>query len=214
MDIDLNEFPGNSKRDPPTEDPAEEVRPPLEKIVTTRVEKKDARWYDRLAETLFGAGESAGAIIGSLFQEIVVPAAKDMFVDFINHGIERAIYGEESRPGRRRSSRRDEYVPYDKASYKTERESSKRSITSGGSHDFDKLIIGSKREADEVLYRMREYADKYDEVTVSDFLELVGEPTSPIDRRWGWTVDTIQGARVLPSRGGHFVALPPTKRLD
>lgn len=216
MDINLSDFPGNPKKNPPPEDQPEEApRPAIEKVSVTVVKTKK-RWYDRLAETFFGQGENAKSVWDYLIQDILVPAAKDTITDMVSSGFERLIYGEEARPRGRGPIRRggDNHTPYDKASYRTPTRGTQSRGVPRGNHNFDDLALSSRREADEVLFRMREYAYQYKEVTVSDFLELLGEPTTPVDHYWGWTLDTLKAANVGPVRGGFVVLLPPTIRLE
>ena len=78
-------------------------------------------------------------------------------------------------------------------------------------HNFDGIILESRREAEEVIDRLGDLIDNYDAATVSDLYELVGITGSFTDDKWGWT--DIRSAGIRRVREGYLLQLPRTEPL-
>lgn len=79
-------------------------------------------------------------------------------------------------------------------------------------HDFDEIILATRAEGNEVIRRMDDLIQKYEQVTVSDLYQLVDIAPSFTDEKWGWT--DIREARVERTRAGYLLDLPRPELLD
>lgn len=67
--------------------------------------------------------------------------------------------------------------------------------------------FNSRREAEEVLCRMREIVDTYGVVLRADFYDLVGEECSYTDNKYGWYEGGIKSATIYRSVGKYILTL-------
>lgn len=166
--------------------------------------------------------KSIGALI---FTTVVVPAAKDMFFDAIKEGSSRAIYGETS--GRRGGSPvgniRKPQTSYGSVfrsggssiASRLQEDEVRRTISdrAKSTHDFGReIVIKDRADAEEVLYNLAGLIKDYGTASVNDLYEMVEITGSFTDHRWGW--DDVSRARVVHTRDGYILDLPPTKELE
>ena len=75
----------------------------------------------------------------------------------------------------------------------------------------DVYILQSREEAEEVLTQLRDILEKYGQVTVADYKELVGVSGSYIENKRGWT--DLSNAQIDQTFNGWTVVLPGPKDL-
>lgn len=211
------EFPSNSQS--PKKAPKE--REKLEPVVTGEVTMRKKPLGKRIKEAFIG-GDDARSVIGYVWSDVMLPAAKDMFVDSIQQGAERAIYGE-SRGGRRRgtssafgNAMNQAYTSYRSAgsnarqSQPTRRDVSDRSRQT---HNFGEIEFDTRADAVDVLDNMFAIVSQFEQVTVMDLYDLAGYTSKFTDENYGWT--DIRGSQVRRTRGGGYVIdLPPPIALN
>jgi hypothetical protein len=78
-------------------------------------------------------------------------------------------------------------------------------------HDFDEIVLSSRREAEDVIDRLFDLVGQYGSATVSDLYELVGLPSTHTDNKWGW--EDARGAGVTRVRNGYLLDLPEPEPL-
>ena len=78
-------------------------------------------------------------------------------------------------------------------------------------HDFDEIILDTRREAEEVLSRLYDILSKYEVVTVSDLYDLTGIDSNYTDQDWGWT--ELRGSQIVNVRNGYLLDLPKPEPL-
>lgn len=169
----------------------------------------------QLKETFVG-GDINGAMQYVIFG-VLIPAAKDAIADAGAQGIERLIFGESRKASRRGAppSGRNGYVSYNHMGMGRPSEADQRrsmSRKARATHDFDEIVLNERSDAEQVIESMFDLLSQYDSVNVGDFYELIGEPSSAIDRKWGWT--SLQGAGVARVRNGYLLNLPDPEPLD
>lgn len=210
-------FPSNSHgplNKGPKKEKAEKV---VEKIVTGEVIQKPKSLGRRFKELFIGDG-SKGAM-QYVFGDVLIPAIKNMFVDAISKGAERAVYGESSF----RRNRMD-YTGRSRIQYSTpiDRGYSPRGRSVSlpdqppyrvGSRrqDAGEIILVSRAEAEMVLERLADLVNDYEAASVADLHELVGLPHSYVDNSWGWT--SLGGADIRQIREGFLLDLPQAEPL-
>lgn len=209
----MDEFPSNSRR-PRKEEPDERGRDKklVKKVVSGEVVRRKKPVSKRFREAIIGDEETS--VSEFLLHEVIIPNIKDLIYDVVNMGVERRLFGDDLR-GRQRSRSRGRgpsHTPYDRISRGRD-ERPQLSRQARARHDFGEIIIDSRAEALEVLDGMYELLEKYEQVTVGNLLELVGEPSNYTDERYGWT--DLQGSGVRRASGGGFMLdLPRTEDLE
>ena len=83
--------------------------------------------------------------------------------------------------------------------------------SSSGSRE-DLYILSSREEAEEVLATLHDILEKYGQVTVVDYKELVGVSSSYTENKRGWT--DLSDAHVERTFDGWVVVLSDYKDLD
>ena len=88
--------------------------------------------------------------------------------------------------------------------------SSQRTVSTRAraTHDFDDIILESKYEAEDVLDKMVDAIDRYEQCTVGDLYDLIGETPNFADQNYGWT--NLASASVRRDRQGYVLVLPRT----
>ena len=216
--MDSEDLPSNSRsrnvRDP------KEAKKEVPKVITGEVVRRKKPVGKKFRELFFGGDtKTVGQYI---FLEVLIPAAKAAIDDVVKLGIERILYGE-SRPGRRstnyqRPSQTGTYVGYNRFARggapwdREQREEPRMSRRSRATHDFDEIILATRVEAEEVIDRLFDLVSRYDQATVSDLYDLVGQPSQFTDEKWGWT--DIRGAGVTRISSGYLLDLPKPQPLD
>ena len=202
------DYPSNSMNAKQPPEPTASTKK-VERVTRTEVVKRKKPLGKRFAETFLG-GDARG--VGSyVMLDVLLPAFKDMVADAMTMGVEKMLWGEarsRSRTATRVGGLVGGGVNYNK-------------IGSGGwrpdprsprsARDSDEYIIETRVEAEHVLDSMVKLMEKYDQVTVSDLKDLVGETAAYTDNKWGWT--DLRGADIRRIREGYLLKLPPADTL-
>lgn len=78
---------------------------------------------------------------------------------------------------------------------------------------FSDYIIEDREDAANTLFLMTEYADKYGQVSVAEYYELIGVGMDPTDYGYGWLHEEIMRATMRPTAGGFIIQFPPALPL-
>lgn len=217
-----DEFPGNSQRRLPGKVmPAEEKAPEkvVTKVVSGTVERRKPSLGKRFKNIFLGGDTQS--VKDYVVGDVIVPALKDTIADAVTGAIERIVFGENARPARSRRGVIGQAGQFNYAGI-----SARNAVAAVGpsqrptlsrharmTHTFDEVIFPTRADAEAVLSQMFEMLDKFEVVTVSDFLELSGVSGNFTDHKFGW-VD-LRGIQARRSRGGGYILdLPPTEPID
>lgn len=209
-------LPSNTHKD--KEESATDDREKLPQITTEAGVPRKKTLGRKFKEAV--TGDDARSVVNYVFFDVVVPAAKNMFMDAINEGLSRALWGD-ARRGRSiigGSSGTNNYVPYNKLGSNPQRVASTstgRSISQQGraTHNFDEIVLSSRGEAEVVLATLLDRIQKYQVATVSDLYDLVGITGSFQDDAWGWT--NLAGSTIdRAGREGYLLSLPRPEPLN
>ena len=74
------------------------------------------------------------------------------------------------------------------------------------------VILKSREDAELVLDRMNEILAEFGSITVMNLKELIGAPTTHVDRNWGWT--DLTNTEFHQVREGYLLTFPPVKKLN
>lgn len=208
-------FPGNSRQGKPEPENGKKISKIVEGDVVRRKQSLGKRFG-----SLFIAGDSR-TVSQYVFLDVLLPAAKDMIADAFSQGVERMIFGE-SRPTSRRAgtSAGSGYVSYNRYATAARTPGPPRDTNPAGrmsrqaraAHNFDEIILPTRREAEEVLDFLHDLLTRYETVSVSDLYELVGETGNFTDEKWGWT--DLSGSSVTRVHDGYLLNLPRPVPID
>lgn len=201
-------------------DVEEMEKKPLERVVAVQPKKVKRNLIGRLVMGVLGPDGAEG--IGEyVAEEIVKPALKNIVVDVVTSGINQLMYGERGGQHRGGGYQRTNYSQnygrqhdYQRTSYNQSYESRQYSAPraiSRNRHGVEEYLIEDRYDASHVLTTLTEHADNYNTVSVADYYDLIGVPSVYTDNSYGWTMDTIVRATIMPVRGGYVIKFPPTE---
>lgn len=182
----------------------------VEKVVKGKVIKRKKSVGRRLSETFLE--DDSQNVMDYIIYDVLIPSAKETLSNVVTNGLEMLLFGEAkgSRTTRDRGKSRVSYQSYYESDDHRPRSRGRGRRTC---HDFDDIILDSRGEAEEVLSSLVDLIDRYDQVTVGDFYDLVGISSSYTDSKWGW--DNLAAAYIERARGGgYIIRLPKTIVLD
>jgi len=211
----MMDFPGNSNK---SQEPKQKPKPEkkIEKVTTGEVIKRKKSVGARLKDFFGGDMRSVARYVAG---DVLLPAMKNMLVDTIESGARRAIYGDS--PAARRRGPVDVHRPrvsYNSPIDRTYNRQQGAMLPHQPPHygpsrrqTVGDVILSSRNEADIVVERMKDILDQYDSVSIADFYELVGLPSSHVDHIWGWADLGYVGVRQI--REGYVIDLPAANPL-
>lgn len=183
----------------------------IEKVIKGEVVVKKKNLGQKIKDTFVEA--DFRSVARYVVSDVLIPAARNMIVDASTKGIERMMYGD--RAPHRRPGFGPPRMTYGGSPLRTDyRSPATRPPVQGarfpraGQQDF---VLESKDEAMNVLQSMHDILEMYEEVSVADFHELMGLPTSHVDQKWGWR--NLVNSNVKPIREGWLIDLPPVEPI-
>ena len=208
------DFPPNTDKQRELEARSEKK---VEQVITTPVVIKEPG-IGRKLKTIFFGGEfkSAGQFVVS---DIILPTLRNMFVDSVSGAAQRVAWGDSMRNRNRRPEMRSR-ITYNAAPPQTQRPYSAilpnqapryPSVRPVNHREANDILIVSREEANLVLERLIDIVDKYEVASLADLYDLIGQPSSPIDNKWGWTY--LNTAEIRQTRNGYLLELPPMEEL-
>lgn len=199
----MDDYPANSDRSKLGETESEPKK--VERVTTSDPIVRKKGLGRKFKDTFFG-GDGRTAIQYVWFS-VLIPAAKDALAEAGAQGIEKLIFGETRRQRGGPPSGPLGHVSYHRYSRPRQSEPPRQiSQRARSQHDFDEIILPSRQEADEVVERMFDLVDRFDEATVADLYELVGIRSTHTDHKWGWT--DVRGTGTIKVRDGYLISLP------
>lgn len=213
------EFEGNSnsakRSGAPVKKTAEPVKKVEQKVSAGAVVRKKQPISKRLKEHFFPSRDES--VSDYVVFGVLLPAAQNAISEAVSQGIDIIMFGEASRGSRRTRARtRTEYsrmsgrrpAPWEQQEDPREQVSRRARAT----HSFDLFVIPERGDAEEVLDELINCLSQYDQVTVGDFYDAIGETKEFTDENYGWT--TLAGTRIIAAgRDGWVIDLPPTELL-
>ena len=205
----MNDFKPNSHRFKEEQKSAAKEKKKVEKIVTGKVKTKKKNEISKFADVFIS--EDASNVKSYIFMDVLVPAIKKAVSDIVTDGIDMILYGSTGHSSKRSSSSGASYVSYRSYSDRDRDRRHESRYSTRSRYSFDDIILDSKREAEEVLDRMDELIDSYDQVTVADLYDLIGVTGNYTDNKYGW--DNLSNADVVRVPDGYKLKLPRVKAL-
>ena len=205
-------YPSNSRN---SKTAKQDQRPKVTKITKGTVVKRKKSLGARFMETF--VGESVDNVMSYVIHDVLVPAAKSMFEESINRGLEMMLHGQ-TRGNNTVRDKGKSYVSYNSYSNQRTSNNSNRQTSreiparSRHLHSFDDIVLKSRGEAEEVLSHLVDLTIDYDRASVSDLYDLVGVTGEFTDNKYGWT--NLESASVSRTRDGYLLNMPKVIILD
>ena len=188
-------------------------KPKQEKIVTGVVVEKKPGFGHKLKSLFFGGGFKG--TLQFVAADVLLPAVRNLFVDTVEAGARRAVYGESASARRRglgpqygsriqynsplHRERNPAYLPDQPSRLKPIR------------RDTNDFILSTREEAEHILERLLDIVSQYEVASLADLYDLAGLPSSPVDNKWGWSY--LNNAEIRQVREGYLLDLPPTEEI-
>lgn len=193
-----------NERQPTDIKPREEKR--VGKVIKGNARMRKKNEVSKFADVFIS--EDINNVKSYILLDVLVPSLKKAFSDIIKNGIDMLLYGTvtDKRNGSiaGRVSYRDYY---DRNKDNTYGSGYSNSYRSRAKLSYEDIVLDSRGEAEEVLYRMDEILDAYGVVRVADLFDLVGITGDFTDNNYGWT--NICSAEPVRLRdGGYALRLP------
>jgi len=182
----------------------------VEKVVTGDVVTRKQSNKGKVKSAFLG-GEFKGAL-RYITADVLLPAFRNLMVDATTKGIERIVYGE-TNPSRRPTqySNRVQYnnpIRRDASIYMPDQAPKYRTQVKPRSNE---IILASREEAEKVLERLIDIAERYEVASLADLYELCGLQSAHTDNKWGWTY--LNNAEIIQIREGHLLSLPEIEQI-
>lgn len=202
-------FPGNSYNGIAAK------KPMPEKSLEQVAKGKEVTKKRKLGDFLFAS--DIKSVFGYIFEDILIPAAKDMLSDLVGGAVNMMLFGD--RKGRRSESRDDRsrnYTDYSRYSgRKRDDDDDDRRPTRGRPSELVKEIAFDYRDdAERVRKRLRNQIDDCDGhyVTVNDYYQFAGSSPDYTKRKFGWY--NLDDVDIVRTRDGFVVDLPKPQVLN
>lgn len=208
----MEQFPSNSHNiGGPKKPPAE--RPAVEPVITGKAIKRKIPLGQRFKKLFFGG--DAKSVVRYVMGEVLIPAAKNMFVDTVEQGAKRMVYGD-SAP--RRSSplfgqpRFSYNRPVDRGvPLSTMLPGQPPRYPTASRQPSNEMLYYSRDDAERVLEGLRDIIDKYQVVSVADLNALSNLPSAYTDNSWGWF--NLSRVDIHQTHEGFVLILPQAEQL-
>lgn len=200
------DYQGNSKKH---KEKKEKPEKDIQKVVanTVVVQKKPlgTKFKDLFIEADFKS------VVFSVVTNVVIPEIKNMIVDAAHQGMQNLIYGSVNARYRRPAgggpaSRMMYNSPVSRVSYQEPRNAPPISVSPRSRAIQEEFLISSREDAEEVLQKLSELLDGYDVVTVGDLYGILGQSSTPVDEKWGWS--SLDNIGIKQVRDGFLLVLP------
>lgn len=188
-------------------------------VLKGKVVRRKKSLGTRFKESFLG-GE-AQDVGGYIVFDILIPTLKELALQIVNEGLEKALWQGRERSGRTRISvgrPRHDYGGYSR-SRDDDRDRDRRgrrdiSRRTRENHTFEDIILDTRDDANDALDAMDDKIDRYKAASVGDLYNFLGITPDHTDEKWGWTADTFRRAKAVQVRDGFLLDLPPTEPLD
>lgn len=151
--------------------------------------------------------EDINSVKSYLFESVIVPTLKNLFVDFVTNGANMLVNGEAR--GSRLGSSKASYDRYYSSSRKDDDRSAIRPTRRWGFEDY---IIVDRCKAEDILRELDGIIAEFGKVRVADLNDMLGVSGPYTEQYYGWT--DIRNAKIVPVRGGYIIDMPRVQALN
>lgn len=201
----MNEYKPNSNKYKQEQRDAQREKPKLEKVVTgpVKVKKNETRKFANMF-----ISEDAKDVKSRILMDVVIPAVKNLFEDAIISATRLILRGDTGSRGSRSTADKISYNKY----YDRDVNASSREYGTRSRLNYDDIVVKSRGEAEDVLFRLDEAIGKYGYATIGDLYDLVGVTGDYTDEKYGWT--NLSTAKAVPVGDGYLLKMPRVSPID
>lgn len=224
--METSEFPSNSnKAKQAAAQPAPEKK--IEQVVSPGEAVRRKKSLGKRFREFFITSEDPRSVAEYLWQEHIATGIRDLIFDTASAGLERKLYGDTYRGGARRRGASGNGSPANNmfntltnyGAFSSGPLGNPNQSSGGGlsrqarrTLNFGEIVIPTKLAAENVLTQMFDVVDRFEEVTVADFIQMIGDTPDFMHEKYGWT--DLRGSRVVRAKGGGYTfSFPPTEEL-
>ena len=169
---------------------------------TAKVKKKGKS--SKFAEMFIA--EDVSSVKSYIVSDVLIPAAKKLFVDAIKDAVDMLVFGRTDR-NKRSSGFRADYVSYNRYSDRRYDDRLSNDTRPRTEYSYDDVILETRGEAEEVLDAMNDVIETYGMVSVMDLYDLVGISGQYTDNNYGWK--NLRNAEPIRTRDGEYMLKLP-----
>ena len=200
----MENYKPNSHRSKEAQKESGSEKKEITKVVqgTAKVKKKGKS--SKFAEMFIA--EDVSSVKSYIVSDVLIPAAKKLFVDAIKDAVDMLVFGRTDRS--KRSSRfRADYVSYNRYSDRRYDDRLSNDTRPRTEYSYDDVILETRGEAEEVLDAMNDVIETYGMVSVMDLYDLVGISGQYTDNNYGWK--NLRNAEPIRTRDGEYMLKLP-----
>lgn len=202
----MSVYEPNSHRHKEEQAEAREKR--VDKVIKGTAKTRKKSEISKIGEVFIS--EDVNKVKSYVLMDVLVPAIKKAISDIVTNGIDMILYGESGRTNKDRRS--SNYVSYRDYSRRDDRRSDRDEDTPRRNNfNVEDIVFESKGEALAVIDQMSDLIEKYNEVSVADFYDMVDITAPYTSNRYGWT--SVRYAEPVRVRDGYIIKLPRAQVL-
>lgn len=197
-----------------------EEREKTQRILTTQPIKPKRGLLRRMSDVLIGP--TGAKRIGEYIREdVILPKIKEIIADSISSAVNLALFQDTNyrAPNRSRHTWGDSAPTTRGTDYRskfTEQAppTTTRAVRRTRTTPFvENYLITDRNEAVEVLNTLCETADRYDNVSLANYYDMIGVQSAFTDHNFGWSIDNILTATIIPTQGAYVIKLPELEEI-
>ena len=200
----MENYKPNSHRSKEAQKESGSEKKEITKVVqgTAKIKKKGKS--SKFAEMFIA--EDVSNVKSYIVSDVLIPAAKKLFVDAIKDAVDMLVFGRTDR-GKRSSGFRADYVSYNRYSDRRYDDRLSNDTRPRTEYSYDDVILETRGEAEEVLDAMNDVIETYGMVSVMDLYDLVGISGQYTDNNYGWK--NLRNAEPIRTRDGEYMLKLP-----
>ncbi len=210
----MQDYASNSDKSKKGEEPPKKD---LQKVVVGEVVVKEKSLGSRFKNIFLGGDMHTAS--NYIVAEVLLPATRNLLVEIVTKGMDRLVYGESGFRPRSRPSSYAPRVQYNnpvnrgvgvtRAYLPDQRPVDRWEQTTKST--LDSVILNSKTDAENVIEQMTNVVDMYEVVSLADLNELIGQSSTHIDHKWGWS--NLAALELRQVREGWQLTFPPMEAI-
>lgn len=200
----MENYKPNSHRSKEAQKESGSEKKEITKVVqgTAKIKKKGKS--SKFAEMFIA--EDVSNVKSYIVSDVLIPAAKKLFVDAIKDAVDMLVFGRTDR-SKRSSGFRADYVSYNRYSDRRYDDRLSNDTRLRTEYSYDDVILETRGEAEEVLDAMNDVIETYGMVSVMDLYDLVGISGQYTDNNYGWK--NLRNAEPIRTLNGEYMLKLP-----
>lgn len=200
----MENYKPNSHRSKEAQKESGTEKKEITKVVQGKAKIKKKGKSSKFAEMFIA--EDVSNVKSYIISDVLIPAAKKLFVDAIKDAVDMLVFGRTDR-GKRSSGFRADYVSYNRYSDRRYDDRFSNDTRIRTEYGYDDVILETRGEAEEVLDAMNDIIETYGMVSVMDLYDLVGISGQYTDNNYGWK--NLRNAESIRTRDGEYMLKLP-----